>query len=131
MRFPCRDESCGKSFSTKFNRNKHERATGHFQEEQERSVREIPFDESKKLYMCPTDDCKTSSKFKHNIIRHLKLCYRVNNDRKLNEENKICNICNKLFPKKSNRDRHMNTVHKNDLENTSNRILVVIMHWLS
>ena len=30
MGFPCRNESCGKQFSTKFNRNKHERIKGQF-----------------------------------------------------------------------------------------------------
>ena len=120
MKFLCRNNDCGKSFSTKFNRNKHERTSGHFHEEAERSVRVIPFDESKNLYVCPTVDCKTSSKYKHNIIKHLKLCYRVNNDKKFTTDNKICTICDKHFVKKSNRDRHMKTVHNNDIDNVDN-----------
>ena len=113
MGFPCRNESCGKQFSTKFNRNKHEQIKGHFHGEA-RPVREIPFNDATKVYMCPTVNCRTSSKYKHNIIKHLKSCYQVNSIKKVADNNKICSICHERFLKKSNRDRHMKTVHQND-----------------
>ena len=65
-------------------------------------------------YMCPTVNCRTSSKYKHNITKHPKSCYQVNSNKKVADSNKICSICHKRFLKKSNRDRNMKTVHQND-----------------
>ena len=106
--------SCGiEQFSTKFNRNKYERIKGHFHGDA-RPVREISFNDATKVYICPTVDCRASSEYEHNIIKHLKSCYQVNSNKKVAGYNKTCSIYHKYFLKKSNRDRHMKTVHQND-----------------
>ena len=81
MGFLCRNESYGKQFSTKFNRNRHERIKGLFHGDV-RPVREIPFNDATKVYMYPTANCRTSSKCKHNIIKHMKPCYKLTATRK-------------------------------------------------
>ena len=113
MPFPCRSENCKKQFSTKFNRNKHEQIKRHYKAD-ERSTHNIPYDEQTKLYSCPTTNCTTTSRFKHDIRKHLKSCYGVNKNKKAASENKICSIYNNSFLKKSNRDRHINTVQAHD-----------------
>ena len=112
MPFPCRSENSQKQFSTKFNRNKHKRIKKHYQAD-ERSTHNIPSDEQTKSYSCTTTNCTTTSRYKHNI-KHLKSSYSVNKNKKAASENKIFSICNKSFLKKSNRDRHLNTVHAHD-----------------
>ena len=47
-------------------------------------------------------------------MKHLKSCYIVNKNKKAASKDKICSICSKSFLKKSNRDRHINTVHARD-----------------
>ena len=116
MGFPCRSNSCGKQFSTKFNCNKHERIKRHFHGD-ERLVRKIPFNDATRVYMCPTINCRTSSKYKHNIIKHLKYSCQVNSNKKVADNNKIYSICHKHFLKRSNRDCHMKTVYQKDSEN--------------
>ena len=74
----------------------------------------ISYNEQTKLYSCPTTNCTTTSRYKHNIIKHLKSCYIVNKNKKAASKDKICSICSKSFLKKSNRDRHINTVHARD-----------------
>ena len=123
MWYPC----CGEQFSTKFNRNKYERIKGYFHGDA-RPVREISFNDATKVYItrdlfqwcykginiCPTVDSRASSEYEHNIIKHLKSCYQVNSNKKVAGYNKTCSIYHKYFLKKSNRDRHMKTVHQND-----------------
>ena len=94
MGFFCRDESCQKSFSTRFNRNQHEKLKGHAPET---SNREIPRGEKSGLFKCPTIDCATTSKYKYNIIKHLKLCRKVNQNKKGGNENKISSFCSKVY----------------------------------
>ena len=123
MWYPC----CGEQFSTKFNRNKYERIKGYFHGHA-RPVREISFNDPTKVYItrdlfqwcykginiCPTVDSRASSEYEHNIIKHLKSCYQVNSNKKVAGYNKTCSIYHNYFLKKSNRDRHMKTVHQND-----------------
>ena len=113
MTFPCWSENCKKQFSTKFNRNKHERIKKHYQAD-ERLTHNISYNEQTKSCSCPTTNCTATSRYKHNIIKHLKSCYIVNKNKKAASEDKICSICSKSFLKKSNRDRHINTVHARD-----------------
>ena len=47
-------------------------------------------------------------------MKHLKSCSQVNINRVTAKENRTCEICNKTFAKKSNRDRHIQSVHRND-----------------
>ena len=113
MRFICPNQTCQKQFSTKFNRNKHERIKGHF-EESKPAIRKIPHDRSTNLYSCPIIGCNTTSKSRQNILKHLKSCSQVNDNRAAAKENRTCGICNKTFAKKSDRDRHIQSVHHND-----------------
>ena len=55
--FSCRDENCKKGFSTRFNRDKHEKLNGYATET---SNREIPCDEKSGLFKCSTTDCATT-----------------------------------------------------------------------
>ena len=100
MAFPCRNENCDKEFSTKFNRNKHERIK-RYAPENVSSLGEILSDDSSRLFKCPTIHWTTTSKYKHNIIKHLKSCYIVNKNKKAAGDNRICSICNKVFAKKN------------------------------
>ena len=77
-------------------------------------LREISFNDATKVYICPTIDCRPSSEYERNIIKHLKSYYQVNSNKKVAGYNKTCSIYHKHFLKKSNRDRHMKTVHQND-----------------
>ena len=113
MRFVCRNQTCQKQFSTKFNRNKHERIKGHFEESKQATCK-VPHDPSTNLYSCPRIDCKTTSKYKQNILKHLKSCSQVNLNKATAKENRTCGIC-KTFAKKSNRDRHIQSVHHDDI----------------
>ena len=103
MVLPFRSSHFNKSFSTTTNRNKHERAKGHGPKDNTRS---IPFDTAKRVYMCPTDNCTTSSKYKHNILKHLKSCDSIRKRKIQHASNKTCKFCGKEFVKKSNRQRH-------------------------
>ena len=115
MVFPGRDESCKKSFSTRFNCNKHEKLKGHAPAT---SKREIARNEKSGLFKCPTTDCAAASEYKYNIIKHLKSCDKVNKNKEGANENKICSFCSKVFTKKSIRDFHVKNFHTH--ENCSN-----------
>ena len=49
------------------------------------------------LFSCPTTDCATTSKYKYNIIKHLKLCRKVNTNKKGGNENKTSSFCSKVY----------------------------------
>ena len=53
---------------------------------------------------CQTPGCATTSKYKHNIVKHLKSCYSVNKNRGKGADNKICKACGEEFSKMSNRN---------------------------
>ena len=78
----------------------------------------IPFDQTSKLYVCPTEDCNIQSKYKSNVLKHLKSCDLIRKKRKSIANNKICPFCSKVFTQKSNRDRHVEAVHHNDLSSS-------------
>ncbi len=107
MAFSCREKSCGRSFSTKSSRNKHERLKGH----QFETKTDIKFNENLSVFECPTRGCSTTSKYKYNIEKHLKSCYCIRKQRKQAEKNKLCSVCGMRFNKKSNRDRHFRNFH--------------------
>ena len=104
MDFPCRGENCKKSFSTKLNRNRYKKVKKHGPVEVKTK---IPFNETSKLYNCPTDGCIVESKYKHNVLKHLKLCDQLRKKKKIVTMNKVGPICSKVFAQKSNRDRHV------------------------
>ena len=104
MTFPCRGENCKKSFSMKSNRNKNEKLKNHGPQLEEKT--KIPcFDN---LYSCPANGCDFESKYKHNIVKHLKMCVELKNKRNTVANNKVCPVFSKVFAQKSNRDRHVN-----------------------
>ena len=83
----------------------------------------------RELLKCPTTDCVTTSKYKYNIIKHLKSCRKVNKNKKGANENKICSFCSKVFTKKYNRDRHVKNfrAHENcdnEDESSENKLYV-------
>ena len=129
MVFSCRDESCKKSFSARFNRNRHEKLKA---QAPETSNRQIPCDGKSGLFKCPTTDCATTSKYKYNIIKHLKSFRKFNKNKKGANENKICSFCSKVFTKISNRDRHVKNFHThencdNEDESSENNLYVPTM----
>ena len=119
MVFLCRDENCKKSFSIKSNRNKHEKLKKHGPII---TKTRILFDESSKLYACPTEDCNVQSKYKANVLKHLKSCDAIRKKRKSITSNKICPFCSRVFGQKSNRDRHVKAVHQKDLSSSEEDI---------
>ena len=105
---------CGKLFTSISCSNKHERQNEHFNDK--KSNHEINFDKESKLYLCSSTGCETASKYRRNIVKHLKSCKVVNKRRKSTANNKICQVCGKEFAKKSKRNRHFNLFH---VENNS------------
>ena len=71
---PCRSVYCDKKFSTKTNRNKHERAKGHGPKDK---LPKIQFDSENGVYLCPTSNCKTTSGHNAVLFRHLIICSAV------------------------------------------------------
>ena len=108
MVYPCRNKDCGRSFSTVFNRNKHEKLKGHWLQKKNNV---IEFNKDLYLCICPTARCNTTSKYKNNIEEHLKSCFAINRQRNSVADNKICPVCKKEFIKKSNRERHLKQFH--------------------
>ena len=64
-----------------------------------------------RLCTCPTRNCKTSSKYKYNNVKHLKSCCEISQKKKSLAGNKVCNVCKKTFAKQSNCDRHIRQFH--------------------
>ena len=56
------------------------------------------------LYRCPANGCDIESKYKHNIVQHLKMCVELKKER--NTNNKVCPNT------KSNRDKHVKNFHQ-------------------
>ena len=71
----------------------------------------IEFNKELSLFICPTAGCSTTSKYKNNIVKHLKSCFAVNRQRNSVADNKICPVCKKEFIKNSNRDRYLKQFH--------------------
>ena len=111
MVFTCRKENCKKSFSTRSNRNKHERLKNQRPPTDDKN--EIPcFDD---VFHCPQNGCVSKSKYKHKIVKHLKMCTDLKMKRNTVANNKVCPVCSKVFAQKSNRDRHVNIVQSQAL----------------
>ena len=108
MVYPCRNKDCGRSFSTVFNRNKHEKLKRH---RLNKKNNVIEFKKELSLFICPTAGSGTTSKYKNNIVKHLKSCFAINRQHNSVADNNICPACKKEFIKKSNRDRHLKQFH--------------------
>ena len=63
------------------------------------------------MYIWPTPNCKTLSKHKYEIVKHLKSCYEISKKKKSLADNKVCDVSKKTFAKKSNRDKHIRQFH--------------------
>ena len=75
---------CNKKFSTNFNRNKHERATGRGPKNQ-KVEKPICYDSFNDLYFCPTENCEVSATTKRSIQKHLKNCEKISQYKKRKE----------------------------------------------
>ena len=98
-------QNCKKSFSTRFNRNKHERLKNHWLQTNDKN--EIPCFNN--VFHCPANGCVTK------IVKHLKMCTDLKLKRNTVANNKICPVCSKVFAQKSNCDRHVTIVHSQAL----------------
>ena len=74
---PNSNKNKAKEFSTRFNHDDPERNKEHVPGNANTTTA-IPQDTSEKKYKCPTPNCATTSKYKQNIINHLKLCHTSN-----------------------------------------------------
>ena len=80
--FNCREATCVKNFTDRSNRDRHEKR---FNDKPLKRKSEEPlFDDTAKKYKCATSGHPTTSKFKGNIVRHMKDCAK----QKLRKEQK-------------------------------------------
>ena len=63
--FTCREETCGKKFTDRSNRDRHEKRFNH--KPLQRKSKEPLFDDTTKKYYCASPGCPSTSKFKGNI----------------------------------------------------------------
>ena len=90
-------------FPTRFNCNALERNKGHAPGNTN-SIIAIPYDTSDG---CPTPNSAAASKYKQNIINHLKLWHHVNQKKTENCNSKIFSFCRRTFSRRFNRDLHI------------------------
>ena len=109
MVFTCREENCKESFTTKSNRNTHERLKNHRPQTDDKN--ESPFFD---VFHCQTNGCVTKSEYKHNFVKQLKTCTDLKMKR-TTVANKVCPVFSKLFAQRSNCNRHVNILHSHDL----------------
>ena len=67
-----REATCGKNFTDRSNRDRSEKRFNH--KPLKRKSKKPLFDDTAKEYNCATPRCATASKFKGNIVRHMKYC---------------------------------------------------------
>ena len=122
-RITCRGKDCNATFSTAFNRNKHENKFQHFfTSKSERGIA-VNFDDTAKVYKCKNPSCQTTSKKKSNMLRHIRTCSNVTANKKIRANNKVCAICAIKFTSKFNRNRHMETIHsKHEMEDITENV---------
>ena len=64
------------------------------------------------LSCCPANGCDVESKYKHNIVTHLRMFVELKKKRTTVANNKVCPVCSKVFTRKSNRNRHVIKPHQ-------------------
>ena len=69
------------------NRNKYEKFKGLWLQKKNNV---IEFNKELSLFICPTAGCSTTSKYKNNIVKNLKLCFAINQQRNSVADNKTC-----------------------------------------
>ena len=77
--------------------------------------KQLFLDEKENIYHCATPGCSMNSKFKGNIVRHMKdsAQQQLRNEQKA--DNIVCHYCGKTFVQKSNRDCHVRNNMKMEL----------------
>ena len=108
--FTYREATCGKNFTDRSNRDRYEECFNH--KPLKRKSKEPLFGDTAKKYKCATLGCATTSKFKGNIVRHMKDCAKQKMRKEQKADNKVCPYCGKVFVQKSNRDRHVKNQHE-------------------
>ena len=86
-----------------FNCYKREKKKGHVQVD----VTSNKKSGTSRLFTCPTIILATTSKYSYNIVKHLRSCHKVNQNKKDANGKKICSYCNKVFAKKANGDQNV------------------------
>ena len=111
--FKCREVTCSKTFTLIQNPSEHEKKFKHAPVTR-RSSNSLPqYNPDRKRYHCPMSGCKSNSKYKRSITRHIKGCTLIRKETVKN--NRTCNYCGMTFVRKCNRDRHVKTKHSNTL----------------
>ena len=106
----CPNSNCNATFSTKSNRNKHEKKKNHYPSIKVRE-QSIPYDEAGKVYKCKNKSYKAVSWKKSNMERHIKICLSYSAKIKKRQNDKVCPVCRKELLKKFDRNRHIKTMH--------------------
>ena len=70
------------------------------------------FDEKENKHYCVTPACSNNSKFKGNIVRHMKNCAQQQLWKDQKADNKVCQYCGKTLAQKANRDCHVRNQHE-------------------
>ena len=96
-RSKCRNAESGKTFSTRSNRDRHEKKVGHTPAQGRNSIQVPIFNKDLNEYCCP--NCLVTSKFKINITRRIKKGCKTKK-----KDNKVCPRCKQTFAQKSSRD---------------------------
>ena len=106
--FKCREVTCSKTLVSMKKKFKHAPVT-------RRSSTSLPqYNPDTKRYHCSMSGCKSNSKYKRSITRHIKEgCTLIRKETVKN--NRTCNYCGMAFVRKSNGDRHVKTKHSNAL----------------
>ena len=105
----CRNAECDKKFSSRSNRDRHEKQFGHTPAPRRNAIQIPIFSEELGESRCPLQNCSVTSKNKSNITWHIKAGCETLSKRKV--ENKVCPHCKETFAQKSNRDRHVERFH--------------------
>ena len=111
--FKCREVTCAKTFTFRQNRHKHEKKFNHMPVKRRLSTLFPLYNADSKTYHCPKSGCKSSSKYKRSITRHIKEGCTLNR-KAMVKNNRTCEFCGMTFERKSNCDRHVKTIHAND-----------------
>ena len=112
--FKCREVTSSKTFTLMQNRIKHEKTFKHAPMTRRSSTSLSQYNPETIRYHFPMSGCKSNSKYKRSITRHIKEgCTLIRKETVKN--NRTCNYCGMAFVRKSNGDRHVKTKHSNAL----------------
>ena len=86
MGVKCRSRNCDKEFKTTSNRNRHEKEVGHGPSDNNNASK-IRYSDEKQAYECPSEKCDVTSKYKKNIVKHLRNGCKAIRERKKKYQN--------------------------------------------